>query len=166
MHTHTCPKNLLESAARVLFCEDYETIRVELAERCPYCQTSTSALPAQQMTTPITGASASVRFGRTEYSASLEPCRALSAQPGHLLVDPKIPYMTDIATPLDGGMLDVHKGSDRSALPATSNSRSVRIEQSDFDRIRRFEQGISSASSGSSSKRAYPSPPDTVTRGR
>lgn len=37
MHTHMCPKNVTEDATRVIFCEDYQTMQVRLAQACPYC---------------------------------------------------------------------------------------------------------------------------------
>lgn len=50
MHTHTCPKNINEDAARVLYCEDYQTIRVKIGLHCPYCL-AMSAPPTSSQST-------------------------------------------------------------------------------------------------------------------
>lgn len=37
MHTHMCPKNITEDQTRVIFCEDYQAVRVEAKADCPHC---------------------------------------------------------------------------------------------------------------------------------
>lgn len=50
LHTHVCPKNVADDASRVIFCENYQAIRVDLNEACPFCtrsqQKSNAAAPA------------------------------------------------------------------------------------------------------------------------
>lgn len=38
MHTHMCPKNITEDQTRVIFCEDYQAVRVEANADCPHCE--------------------------------------------------------------------------------------------------------------------------------
>lgn len=38
MHTHMCPKNITDDQTRVIFCEDYQAIRVEARSGCPHCE--------------------------------------------------------------------------------------------------------------------------------
>ncbi|TKA29419.1 hypothetical protein B0A54_16303 [Friedmanniomyces endolithicus] len=40
IHTHMCQKNLTEDATRVIFCEDYRTVRLRLQQKCPHCPPS------------------------------------------------------------------------------------------------------------------------------
>jgi hypothetical protein len=32
-----CPKNIIEDQTRVIFCEDYQTYRVDAKVACPHC---------------------------------------------------------------------------------------------------------------------------------
>jgi hypothetical protein len=46
IHVHACPKNFTQDASRVIFCEDYKTIKVTLAEPCPYCTPRSAPAPS------------------------------------------------------------------------------------------------------------------------
>jgi len=52
IHTHICPKNIMQDATRVIFCEDYRTVQLKLPDPCPYCTPRTAA--ANMMATATT----------------------------------------------------------------------------------------------------------------
>ncbi|KAK3067707.1 hypothetical protein LTR53_015262 [Teratosphaeriaceae sp. CCFEE 6253] len=50
LHTHLCPKNVNDDQTRVLFCEDYTTVRVQLQDRCPHCSPRRSTASPASLT--------------------------------------------------------------------------------------------------------------------
>ncbi|KXS94436.1 hypothetical protein AC578_3542 [Pseudocercospora eumusae] len=46
MHTHMCPKNVMNDQTRAIFCEDYQIVQVKTTYSCPHCEI------AQSVTTP------------------------------------------------------------------------------------------------------------------
>ena len=46
LHTHVCPKNAADDISRVIFCENYKAIRVNINEVCPFCSSVDKAKAA------------------------------------------------------------------------------------------------------------------------
>ena len=66
IHTHTCPKNVSDDPSRVIFCEDYKTVRLRSNDLCPHCPSRAATPPRSSPrsgypTPPMTGTPGSER---------------------------------------------------------------------------------------------------------
>jgi hypothetical protein len=68
LHTHVCPKNAGDEISRVIFCENYKAIRVNVNEVCPFCS-------------PADKAKAAVKTGRGGVSQEAYPSPARTVTP-------------------------------------------------------------------------------------
>jgi hypothetical protein len=68
LHTHVCPKNAADDISRVIFCENYKAIRVNVNEVCPFCS-------------PADKANAAAKTGRGGVSQQAYPSPARTVTP-------------------------------------------------------------------------------------
>ena len=74
MHTHLCEKNVTEDETRVIFCENYDTVRVNAPGPCPFC-------PARSLASQTQGAQGTDREASLKARAASYPSPPNTATP-------------------------------------------------------------------------------------